>query len=119
MLLVLRPMVTLFWQVRLHSCVNPAFNPTTAGYQPEKDFSPVVIGATQPMVIVVNQSLGIKNFHQLKEIAAKEKLSFASAGAGTQPHLACERIFNGLWKLNIPHIPYKGISPGNYRPSRW
>jgi tripartite-type tricarboxylate transporter receptor subunit TctC len=91
--------------------VNPALNASTATYHPEKDFTPIVIGATQPMVIVVNQTLGVKSFNQLKEIAVKQKLSFASAGAGTQPHVACERIFNGLWKLNIPHIPYKGISP--------
>jgi len=58
--------------------VNPALNATTATYHPEKDFTPIVIGATQPMVIVVNQALGIKNFNQLKEIAIKQKLSFAS-----------------------------------------
>ena len=91
--------------------VNPALNPETAGYNPEKDFSPITIAENQPMVIVVNQSLQVKSLLQLKELASKEKLSFASAGAGTQPHVICERIFNGLWKLDIPHIPYKGISP--------
>lgn len=91
--------------------VNAALNPDTAGYNPEKDFSPVIIAETQPMVIVVNQALGVKSLIQLRDLAAKEKLSFASAGAGTQPHVICERIFNGLWGLDIPHIPYKGISP--------
>ena len=46
--------------------IAPGLQPKLS-YSVEKDFTPIVIGATQPMVIVVNQALGIKNFNQLKE----------------------------------------------------
>jgi tripartite-type tricarboxylate transporter receptor subunit TctC len=93
--------------------VNPSLYGDKAGYNPAKDFSPVIIIATQPNVISVNEKVPVKNLEELKAYAAKEKLSFSSPGSGTTPHLTCENLFHVLWKTDITHIPYRGAGPAS------
>jgi tripartite-type tricarboxylate transporter receptor subunit TctC len=38
------------------------------------------------------------------------KMSYASAGAGTPPHLACE-LFKQATSTDIVHVPYRGAAP--------
>ena len=91
--------------------VNPLTTSVNAGYNPEKDFAPVSIPATQPMGVVVNEKVPVKNLNELKEFALKNKLSFATAGNGTPPNLTCDNLFQQYWKADITHIPYKGSGP--------
>lgn len=93
--------------------VNPSLYGEKAGYNPAKDFSPVVIIATQPNVISVNEKVPVKNLEELKAYALKEKLSFSSPGSGTTPHLTCENLFHVIWKNDITHIPYRGAGPAS------
>ena len=91
--------------------VNYSFQKNQTGYDPIKDFAPVIIPASQPMAIVVNEKFAAKNIQELKNIAAKTSLSYSSAGAGTPPQITCDGLFNGAWKSGAVHIPYKGAAP--------
>jgi len=93
--------------------VNPSMYAGKAGYDPIKDFIPVITVSTQPNVISVNEKVPVKNFAELKELAKTGKLSFSSPGSGTTPHLTCENIFRVNWKSDIVHVPYKGAGPAS------
>ncbi len=91
--------------------VNPTLYGASAGYIPDKNFTPIVIATTQPNLISVNEQVPVKSIAELKDLAFKENLSYSSPGAGTTPHLTCENLFRSIWKAKITHIPYKGAGP--------
>ena len=74
-----------------------------------KDFLPVAIFITTPLLLVVNPNLGFKNVGDYIK-AAKAKpggISFASAGAGSAPHLSFELLMEQAG-IDLLHVPYKG-----------
>lgn len=79
---------------------------------PSRDLMPVAaIGRTQMYLVAKPQSTA----RTAKELvdqakAAPGKLSYASAGAGTPPHLACE-LFKKATATDIVHVPYRGAAP--------
>jgi tripartite-type tricarboxylate transporter receptor subunit TctC len=78
-------------------------------YDTLKDFAPIVLVATSPLVMVVDPAIPAQN---VKEFVAygkanPGKLSFGSAGRGTGVHLAAEQ-FRTLAGLDMIHVPYKG-----------
>jgi len=93
--------------------VNPALYGSAAGYSPDKNFVPVIFASTQANVISVNEAIPVKTLAELKEYAAKNKMSYSSPGYGTTPHLTCENVFKVQWKSDINHIPYKGAGPAS------
>lgn len=80
-------------------------------YDPIKDFTPITLTSTIPLVLVTNPSVPVKN---LSELIAKAKadpgMSFASTGNGTPQHLTME-LFKAKNKLTLTHVPYKGDAP--------
>ncbi len=92
--------------------VNPSLYGDKAGYAP-KEFSPVMVIATQPNVVSVNEKVPVKTLAELKAMAAKEKMAFSSPGSGTTPHLTCENLFHIIWKNDVTHIPYRGAGPAS------
>jgi tripartite-type tricarboxylate transporter receptor subunit TctC len=94
---------------------NLAINPTLYGkltFNPLKDFMPVVLVASQPMVLIVVNEAPWKTLAELVA-AAKAKpgtLTMASAGNGTVGHLAGE-MFARQAGVEFVHVPYKGASP--------
>jgi tripartite-type tricarboxylate transporter receptor subunit TctC len=84
---------------------------SSAGYDAERDFAPIVQAATQPNVIVVNSAFPAKTLGELLEMAKTQKLAYASPGAGTTPHLTGEHLFKAIAKLDVVHVPYKGAGP--------
>jgi tripartite-type tricarboxylate transporter receptor subunit TctC len=93
--------------------VNPSMYGPKVGYDAVKDFVPVVVVSTQPNVISVNEKVPVKTLDELKTLAKNGKLSFASPGSGTTPHLTCENVFRVSWKSDIVHVPYKGAGPAS------
>jgi len=93
--------------------VNPSMYGANLGYDPAKDFIPVVTISTQPNVISVNEKVPVKTLDELKALAKNGKLSFSSPGSGTTPHLTCENVFHVSWKSDIVHVPYKGAGPAS------
>ena len=81
-------------------------------YDPIKDFTPIgMIGAT-PNVLVVNNSLPVKNVKELIEYLKKNpgKVSYGSAGPGSLTHLTAE-LFKQASNSFMVHIPYRGVAP--------
>jgi tripartite-type tricarboxylate transporter receptor subunit TctC len=85
--------------------VNPSLY-ASAGYDPMKDFVPILLGPSTPNIITVHPSLPVKNLAELIEHAKKEKLSYASSGIGTTTHLSVERLKTAA-KVDITHVPYQ------------
>jgi tripartite-type tricarboxylate transporter receptor subunit TctC len=90
--------------------VNVSLSPN-AGYDPERDFAPIIQVGTQPNLIVVNAGFPAKTLPELLEMAKTKKLAYASPGAGTTPHLTGEHLFRAIAKLDVVHVPYKGAGP--------
>jgi tripartite-type tricarboxylate transporter receptor subunit TctC len=77
---------------------------------PSRDLTPVAgVGKTQMYLVTKPQSTA-KDVRELVAQAKANKLSYASAGAGTPPHLACE-LFKQATGTDILHVPYRGAAP--------
>jgi tripartite-type tricarboxylate transporter receptor subunit TctC len=90
--------------------VNPTLTPN-AGYDPEKDFVPLAIVASQANLIVVHADFPAKTLAELLQLAKREKLAYASPSSGTTPHLTAENLFKVRAKVDITHVPFKGGGP--------
>lgn len=79
-----------------------------------KDFTPITLVATTPLVLVANHSLPVKNVKELVEYAKANpgKLNFGSGGVGTSNHLAGE-MFKAATGTDLIHVAYKG-TPAAY-----
>jgi tripartite-type tricarboxylate transporter receptor subunit TctC len=77
-------------------------------FQP-KDFLPVAIFITTPLLLVVNPNTGFKTVGDYVKFAKANpgKISFASAGAGSAPHLSFELLMEQAG-IELLHVPYKG-----------
>jgi tripartite-type tricarboxylate transporter receptor subunit TctC len=82
------------------------------GYDPQKDFAPVTLLATTPMLMAISAGAPYKTLNELISAAkaAPGKLSYASGGNGTPPHLAAA-IFTEKTGVQMVHVPYKGSGP--------
>lgn len=84
----------------------------TLRYDLIKDFAPVMVVGSVPLVVVVNPQLPVKT---LKELVAygkanPDKLNFASSGAGAPQRLAGE-IIRRHAGIKMHHVPYRGSGP--------
>ncbi len=80
-------------------------------YDPIKDFAPITLTSTIPLVLVTTPSLPVKTLPELLAYArANPGMAFASTGNGTPQHLTME-LFKAHNKLTLTHVPYKGDSP--------
>jgi tripartite-type tricarboxylate transporter receptor subunit TctC len=73
------------------------------------ELQPVVLVNTAPMVLVAHPSLPAGNLNELVALgkARAGKLSYATSGVGTLPHLATEMI-KRAGGFDMVHIPYRG-----------
>ena len=81
-------------------------------YDSLRDFTPVALVATTPLMLLVHPSLPAKS---LKELIALAKLKpgqiiYASSGNGTILHLSMERL-KAMAGIDMVHVPYKGSAP--------
>jgi len=91
--------------------VNPSLYKSLP-YRTEKDFTPVTLVASAPLMLVVNPSVPAKSLKDLIAYAKANpgKLNFGSGGPGTTPHLAGEML-KTMAGIQLMHIPYKGGGP--------
>jgi tripartite-type tricarboxylate transporter receptor subunit TctC len=77
-----------------------------------RDFVPVGLAATLPLILVVHPSVPVHSVQELIAYAKKNpgKLNYASAGSGTGGHVAGE-LFKSMAGLDVQHVPYKGATP--------
>jgi tripartite-type tricarboxylate transporter receptor subunit TctC len=81
-------------------------------YNAITDFAPITLVLSAPNILVVHPSLPVKTVKELIWFAQARpgELNFASAGAGTGPHLSME-LFMSMGGIRMVHIPYKGSAP--------
>jgi tripartite-type tricarboxylate transporter receptor subunit TctC len=81
-------------------------------YDPVADFAPVTLICLFPNLLVVPNASPIRSVADLLAEAKKNpgKLTFASPGHGTSPHMSGE-LFKYQAKVDLTHIPYRGASP--------
>ena len=90
---------------------NPALKADLA-YNPPRDFAPVTLLVTSPMLIAVNPALPVKGVQELIALAKAKpgKLTYASAGTGSSLHMTGE-LFLRATGTDMLHVPYKGTGP--------
>ena len=81
-------------------------------YEPIKDFTPVTLATSAPLILVVHPALPVKTVRELIALAKSRprELNFGSAGSGSSPHMAMELLRESAG-IQINHIPYKGTAP--------
>ena len=86
----------------------PNVNPKIA-YNPLRDFAPVSLVGTVPLVLIVHPSLPVKSVKELVTLARSRpgQINFSSAGNGSTTHLAVE-LFVLITGVKMTHVPYKG-----------
>ena len=82
-------------------------------YDPERDFVPVTNVVSGAQVLIVPANSPFKTVEDLIKAAKAQpnRLTFGSAGIGTQTHLAAENLLYQA-KIEAVHVPFKGEGPG-------
>lgn len=91
--------------------INPALFDKKP-FDPLKDFTPISLIASSPLVLVSRPDLGVGNVRELIALAKSRpgKLSLAVAGVGSANHLAGE-MFKREAGIDMISVPYKGAAP--------
>ena len=91
--------------------INPAMFKKVP-YDALRDFAPITQIAAIANVLAVHPSLPAKSVKELIALgkARPGDITFASAGTGSNPHLAME-LFLVMTKTRMLHVPYKGSGP--------
>jgi tripartite-type tricarboxylate transporter receptor subunit TctC len=94
---------------------NLVINPNlyaNPGYDVIKDFSPIIMPAGSPNLILVHPSFPAKNIQEFLALIKTNpgKYDFASPGGGSGPHLSAELLKLKL-NLSMQHIPFNGGGP--------
>jgi tripartite-type tricarboxylate transporter receptor subunit TctC len=81
-------------------------------YDPVRDFSPIVLVATQPNILVVHPSLPVKSVKQLIALAKARpgQLNYAGTGMGAAANLSAE-LFKSMTGTDMVGISYKSAAP--------
>jgi len=84
---------------------HPLYNAVT-------DFTPVILIANIPLVLVVRKDLPVNNFKEFVAYTGEHQahMQFGSAGTGSATHLGC-LLMNYMLELNVTHVPYRGSGP--------
>ncbi len=81
-----------------------------APYDTMKDFAPVSLLGSTPLLMIVNPSFPAKTFKDFIELARRQPLTYGSGGVGSSPHMTGELISAALG-VKMTHVPYKGENP--------
>jgi tripartite-type tricarboxylate transporter receptor subunit TctC len=81
-------------------------------FDPQKDFTPIIMVADMPILFAANPKVPIASFAELLDYARKNpgKLTYGSSGNGTIGHLSAE-LFKHLANIDLVHVPYRGSAP--------
>src|SRR5262249_13607334 len=100
---------TVFLASTTHS-INPALRKLP--YDTLKDFTPITLVASSPLVFVAHPSLRVSTIPQLVAKAKEQpgKINYGSSGPGTGGHFSVE-LLKSMAGIDMTHIPYKGAAP--------
>jgi tripartite-type tricarboxylate transporter receptor subunit TctC len=98
---------TLLVSSSIHVIVPSLFS--KMAYDPIRDFTPVSVVSTSPLVLVITPALPVKNVKEFVALAKARpgELSFGSSGSGSSTHLTAE-LLKSATGTRMTHVPYKG-----------
>jgi len=81
-------------------------------YDPARDFAPIALVTSSPLVLVANPTVPAKTAKELITLAKSkpDELAFGSYGTGSINHLAAE-LLNSMAGIQTNHVPYRGSAP--------
>jgi len=102
---------TLFISTNSPLTTNLALYPSL-GYDPLRDFEPIILAGENPLVLAANPKLPVANVKDLIALAKSEpgKLNAGTSGNGSTGHLSLA-TFNKAAGVSIAHVPYRGGVP--------
>ena len=82
------------------------------GYDPMKELVPVVLIGNAPLVMLAPADAPYNTVNEFIQMARAKpgEFSYGSVGSGTPGHLSAVALGLGA-KLNMVHVPYKGVGP--------
>jgi tripartite-type tricarboxylate transporter receptor subunit TctC len=88
------------------------FTYTALDFNPEKNFTPIALLESSPMLLVASSTVEVSSAKELIDLArAKpDTLTYASNGNGSPEEVAGE-VFKKRLQLDIRHLPYGGAGP--------
>jgi len=91
--------------------INPSLQKNLP-FDPVRDFTPIILMASSPTVLIVHPSLAAANLKEFIALAKAKpgQLNFGSGGTGTSTHLVAELLKTSAG-IDINHVPYKGAAP--------
>jgi tripartite-type tricarboxylate transporter receptor subunit TctC len=91
--------------------INPSLY-ANAGYDPRKDFAPIGLIGSMPVVLIAHPSFPARTVADVIAIAKREpgKLNFGTSAVGTGGYLTAE-YFKSVAGLDMAIIPYRGTAP--------
>jgi tripartite-type tricarboxylate transporter receptor subunit TctC len=81
-------------------------------FDPARDLAPVIQVASVPFALLAHRSVPVSNVKEMLALAKAQpgKLTYASSGNGSSPHLAGE-LLGMMTGTRMVHVPYKGGAP--------
>jgi tripartite-type tricarboxylate transporter receptor subunit TctC len=91
--------------------INPSLY-VHAGIDPRKDFAPIGLIGSMPVVLLANPSFTAKTVADFIALAKKDpgKLNLGTSAVGTGGYM-CAELFKAEAGINVAIIPYKGTAP--------
>jgi tripartite-type tricarboxylate transporter receptor subunit TctC len=80
-------------------------------FDPMSDLLGVSLIGTYPNLLVVPADAPTRTLAEFIARAKRERVTFATPGIGTSPHLAAE-LLKHMAKIDLTHIPYRGVAAG-------
>jgi tripartite-type tricarboxylate transporter receptor subunit TctC len=101
---------TLFMGTSGPLAINSSLYPKLP-FDPIRDFSPVILAASAPFVVIVHPSVAANSMKELIALAKAKpgQLNYGSV-SGSASHLSTE-LFKMTAGVDLVHIPYKGAAP--------
>jgi len=81
-------------------------------YDPLRDFAPVTMLTSAPLVLVVYPGLPVNSMRELIALAKTKPLVYGSAGIGSGGHMSGE-LFRMMAGIDVTHVPHKGAAPAS------
>ena len=90
---------------------SPALYPKMP-YDPVRDFAPITLAASIPVILVVHSSFPANDVKELVQQAKSRpgQIHYASGGNGSAQHVPME-MFKQAAGIDLVHVPYKGLGP--------
>lgn len=92
--------------------INPTLYGERLTYKPKRDFTPIVMVATMPSIVMVTPDTPATDMASLTKYFKTQgkSINYASSGPGTASHLAME-LYKRATGVEATHVPFRGGAP--------